>query len=662
MTRPRDFAAIGMAVLAFGAVCRRHASAPPAGPSVGRPVESDDVAARSPAPRGSPRVIWIALDGLDPDWMDRLSGEGAVPNWSRLAAGGRVDRLASFEPILSPIVWTTEATGFGPDIHRVLDFQEVEPATGRKVPISGLSRAVPAIWNLASAAGKTVGVAGWWATHPAEVVRGFMISDRAFPLLFDAPASGAAYPPVLDEKVRTVVARDGKIAVADLRPYLRLSDDEIGRGLASAEGMAEPVFALGRILSSTRVGQRLARELYDRERPELMTVYFEGTDEIGHVFAAEASPPRSCVPAEKAAAFGQTAAAYYRTIDAILGQWMRRAREDGATLLVTSDHGFRWGDDRPCARSSNESSTAASWHRKDGVLAVWGSRVAPGRDLEHPTVFDVTPTVLALLELPADVRMKGRPLSAAFPALPPRPATRQIEAISVDRVAAAPPSASAAGEDAKKLVALGYLSARDVADLPSARGGERGRPGMTEGAWNNLGVYERETAGDLVEAEKAFRKALALRADYHSPIFNLALIDRARHRDAAARDGLFRALAAGHPDPSGAILAWASEYRSARDPAAETALLRRARETYPADERLARALADALFRRQDCAGARSAIEAFSDSTRQSETLNAMGLYETCLGHPDAARVLFQRSLAIKPGQPGAIEALRVLGK
>ena len=47
-----------------------------------------------------------------------------------------------------------------------------DPATGQKVPISGASRAAPAIWNVAAAEGRTVGVVGWWATHPAEEVKG----------------------------------------------------------------------------------------------------------------------------------------------------------------------------------------------------------------------------------------------------------------------------------------------------------------------------------------------------------------------------------------------------------------------------------------------------------------------------------------------------------
>ena len=652
----RSLAALAAAVFGF-ASCRPSEKAPARTPSR-TAVESDDPAARSPSPPGPRRVIWIALDGLDPDWMDRLAREGRVPNWSRIAREGRVAKLASYVPMLSPIVWTTEATGVGPEVHRVLDFQEIDAASGRKAPVSGFSRAVPAVWNLASAAGKTVGVVGWWATHPAEVVRGFLISDRASPILFDAPPSGAAYPPSLDARVRAAAAKDGEVGVADVRPYVNLPDGDIARGLASADGMRDPVFALGRILASTRVNQRLARELYDRERPDFATVYFEGPDEIGHVFAPEAAPAPACVAAADAAKFGAAAARYYGTIDAILGQWMRRAREDGAVLLVTSDHGFKWGDDRPCARSSNEWTTAAFWHRPDGIFAAWGEGVVPGRDREHPTVFDVAPTVLALLGLPADVRMAGHPIREAFGGLPSIPAARSSETLRVERVASAPVSAAEASENAKKLVALGYLSPRDAVDLPGPS--PRGRPAMTEGAWNNLGLYERDTKQDLRAAESDFRRSLAIRPEYSSPMFNLAVLDRSRGRDAEARDWLFRALAAGHADPEGTILDWAGEYRRARKFDAEASVLEKGFPLYPRDERIAVALADSRFRRRDCEGARAALAPFADGAREPATLNTLALAETCLGSPERAKDLFRRSLALKPDQPGVVDALKTL--
>ena len=51
-------------------------------------------------------------------------------------------------------------------------------------------------------------------------------------------------------------------------------------------------------------------------------------------------------------------------------------------------------------------------------------------------------------------------------------------------------SAAEASEYAKKLLALGYLSASEASPL-AAPGGDR--PGMTECAWNNLGLYFRDS-------------------------------------------------------------------------------------------------------------------------------------------------------------------------
>jgi predicted AlkP superfamily phosphohydrolase/phosphomutase len=605
-------------------------------------------------------VIWLGLDGLDPEWMDRLSAEGKVPNWSKLVSEGASAKLSSFMPILSPIVWTTQATGVGPDVHRVLDFQEIDPQSGEKVPISGRSRAVAALWNVASAAGRHVGVVGWWATHPAEsVAGGFFVSDRAAPISFSAGTlSGAAFPPALDAAIGTIASRDGRIEAADLAGYVGMPPSGIAARLASPDGMKDPVFALGRILASTRVYQRIARELYDRDLPDFMTVYFEGTDAIGHVFASYAPPRLPCVSEPDAVRYGNAAIVYYETIDAILGQWMRRAREDGATLLVTSDHGFKWGAERPCERSSSEWSTAAFWHRPDGVIAAWGSGVAPGRDRSHPSVFDVAPTVLALLGLPADPRMPGRPIRSLFPEIANLAPARELET-PTERVTAVPPTAAQVSEDTKKLVSLGYLSPQDAAaPRVPAPGGTT--PGLTEGAWNNLGLYERETRGDLGAAERDFRRSLEIRPGYHSPLFNLAILYRREGEEARARDFLFRAISAGHPDPVGTILSWAGEYRASKQTGPEADLLRRAATAYPDDEPIARALGNALFQRHDCEGARAALAPFSESAREPETLNGLALYETCLGNRDRAVALFRRSLAMKAGQPGVTEALRVL--
>ncbi|HMF09585.1 MAG TPA: alkaline phosphatase family protein, partial [Thermoanaerobaculia bacterium] len=483
--------------LFFGAAlfsCRREASEPersqPAGPAAA--VEDSDVSTRVPRPPSKAHpVVWLGMDALDWELLDRLAGEGKMPNWKRLTSEGYSADLASFAPILSPILWTTAATGVGPDLHRVLDFQEVDPQTGQKAPISGLSRAVPAAWNLASAAGHNIGIVGWWATHPAEEVRGFFVSDRASPILFEGlPLSGVAFPAGLQAGVAQTISREGKVTDEDLARFIDQPAAEIAVARAAGGGMENKAVALARILAATRVSQRIARELYDREHPDLMLLYFEGTDEIGHVFAADTPPRLACVSDADAARYGKTVETYFGVVDRILGQWMRRAQEDGATLVVHSDHGFKWGADRLCGVASGNFATAAFWHRMTGVFAAWGSRVRLSSVRGKATLFDIAPTVLALLGLPADRRMPGRMLTAAFSDVPEPPRADLFRSVEVRRVAAEKMSAAQSGEYARKLLALGYLSPGETRALPPT-GGDR--PGMTEGAWNNLGVYERET-------------------------------------------------------------------------------------------------------------------------------------------------------------------------
>jgi predicted AlkP superfamily phosphohydrolase/phosphomutase/Flp pilus assembly protein TadD len=623
-------------------------------------VESSDVASRATRPpaTGSRRaVIWIGLDGLDFEIVDRLAASGAMPSWKRIAAEGWTARLKSDYPLISPVLWTTAATGRTPDAHRVLDFQEVDPATGRKVPISGLSRAVPAVWNLASAAGRKVGVIGWWATHPAEEVDGFFVTDRVSPLLFEGSAAGAVYPASLQDGVARTAQRESRVAAEDLAPYLDAPASDVERALGSGAGMKDPVVALSRILAATRTTQRVARELYDRTLPDLTAVYFEGTDEVGHVFASFTPPRVACASVSDAdvARYSRVAETYYAAVDRILGQWMRRAEEDGAVLVVSSDHGFKWGDDRPCGFASGEAATAAFWHRPEGVLAAWGRGVERGAPRASASQMDLTPTVLALLDLPATTAMSGAVRVEAFEGLHALPKKKDAASSSpaVRRVAA-PESSKDADEYAKKLLALGYLSASQPQTL-AAPGGDR--PGMTEGAWNNLGTYEMRTRGDAAAARRAFEKALELAPAYPAPMFNLAVLAREGGDFAAAESWLFKAVVAVKADPGPSVTGWAREYEKRGQESAAKSLLARAARDYPDNEAIARERALLLQRAGDCRAAAAALAPFESKTADAQTLNDLALIETCLADRAAVERLLARSLELNPNQPGVAQAL-----
>jgi predicted AlkP superfamily phosphohydrolase/phosphomutase len=625
-------------------------------------VDTQDVAERQRrAPGGRTPVIWLGLDGLDWELLDRLSREGKMPHWQRLTSEGYTARLRSYLPVLSPIIWTTLATGVGPDVHRVLDFQEVDPASGQKVPISGRSRAVPAIWNVASASGVSVGVVGWWGTHPAEEVHGFFVSDHASPILFEGlPRQGLAYPASLSAGVEQIVAREGDVSDQELVRYVDASAEDIARARASGEGLKNPIIALARTIGATRIESRIARELYDRNLPDLMMLYLEGTDVVGHVFASYVPPKLPCTSDGDFARYKNAVDEYYALVDRILGQWMRRAEEDGATLIVNSDHGFKWGEDRSCVRDSLNPSTAGFWHRLDGVFAAWGKRVKRSSTRGDATVFDVEPTVSALLGLPVERRASGSVVKAAFPDLSP-PARKDLSEIPIRRLSAEPLSEKEADEYMQKLRALGYLSGGEPGKLAPS-GGDR--PGMTEGAWNNLGLYfsVNRDRNDFPAAEAAYKKALALRPDYHSPQFNLAMLYRRLGKDGPAIDRLFQSLETGHADPTGTLLEWSGHYASEGRIGPQREVLERAVRKYPQEEMLARPLAILRFQGKDCAGAEAAVAPFAATTRDPDTLNILGLLNTCLGRPNEAIAFFQRSLAVKPDQPGAIRSLDLLQK
>jgi predicted AlkP superfamily phosphohydrolase/phosphomutase len=639
-------------LLTLGCRAERPARAAPA-PSE-PPVELAD-GARHPAPPSRfRRVIWCGLDGADWEYLGSLAAQGKMPNWKQLSAEGFGARLESFVPILSPLIWTTQETGVGPDVHRVLDFQEVDPKTQLLVPISEASRKVPAVWNIASENGRKVGVVGFWATYPAEKVNGFFLSDRIDPANSRPVASGVGYPEILDETVRRVVARDGVVGASDLAAYLTVARSETQAALDRKGGFEDPVTALSGVLASTRVTQRLSRELYDREQPDLMAVYFEGTDTIGHLFGPYAPPRLECVPEALFEKFHLVPETYFRSIDAILGQWMRRAREDHAILLITSDHGFRWGTDRPCDRESTGGATAANWHRSPGVFLAWGDGVSTAPPSRAALEWDVAPTLLALLDLPVDKRMRGAVIPA-LPGLAVRERRDLFSKISVRTVAAQPLDAKDASEYARKLVALGY-----IAGTPERSGSATAlaSAGLTKGAWNNLGVYLRFTAHDERGARAAWEEALRLDPQYHSPLLNIARLQKERGNLAEASRFLLRAIAAGQPDAENIVGRWAGEFQATR-PQAALDLLRRAHETYPSSEAYARDYALMLSHSNRCPEALEVARPL-ESSHQPESLNAAAVVEACLDRPDRVRDLLSRSLSINPNQPRVRDAISSL--
>jgi predicted AlkP superfamily phosphohydrolase/phosphomutase len=68
------------------------------------------------------RAIFLGLDGLDPRLTEKYMEEGKLPNLAQLRTNGTYRRLRTTYPALSPVAWSTFATGVNPARHNIFDF------------------------------------------------------------------------------------------------------------------------------------------------------------------------------------------------------------------------------------------------------------------------------------------------------------------------------------------------------------------------------------------------------------------------------------------------------------------------------------------------------------------------------------------------------------
>ncbi|MEZ4389226.1 MAG: alkaline phosphatase family protein [Candidatus Krumholzibacteriia bacterium] len=91
--------------------------------------------------RRSRRVVVLGLDGLDPMLAREFMAAGLLPNLQTLADTGCFHDLGTTLPAVSPVAWSTFATGVDPGGHGIFDFLRRDPAT--HLPELSSTRLVP---------------------------------------------------------------------------------------------------------------------------------------------------------------------------------------------------------------------------------------------------------------------------------------------------------------------------------------------------------------------------------------------------------------------------------------------------------------------------------------------------------------------------------------
>ena len=411
------------------------------------------------------RALVVGLDGATDKVIAPLVARGELPHLARLAREGAHGSVRPGRPILSPRIWTTYATGHPPEEHGIADWVQ-RGDQGQLRLYSNLDRRVPALWNIASAAGREVGVVNWLITQPPDQVNGVMISDHAVPGMTDSrlPMARDIANQQFGSGQAEVVAPEVAVAYAWPTDWVERSEQIRGDDSGALTDVANPFtgpdwqgHAIFDFLRSVyRDDERTvatALEVAEALRPDLLLVYLPGIDRTSHLLwqgiETPAQPANGVTvhPPALRATHRRALLDYYRFTDALLGLLLEGFGPDDF-VLVLSDHGFEASNSAVMMPGIHDSDAA-----RDGVLYARGPGIAPGSRPEVIDDIDVLPTLLAATGLPLADALPGEP--APFVRVRRPPPVASYQDVPVQRVDT--PASEVDETILEKLRTLGYV-------------------------------------------------------------------------------------------------------------------------------------------------------------------------------------------------------------
>ena len=620
------------------------------------------------------RFVLLGLDALDWKLVDDLTARGVMPNLRSLIRRGAQAVHDVPQPLISPVVWTTIATGVPPEAHGVLDFLERDPSGGAPRPVTSASRKAPAIWEMAAAAGRTTATIGWWASFPAAAPPGGAVySDRLTEQLLGLTAQtpGLADPPSAEASARELAVKAQDVTVGMLSPFATVSAGELATMKSRSDAWDEPVGGLVKLVAATRTVESLTDHELGRGT-EIVLSYLEGTDIVGHLFGPFRPPAMRGVDPALVRRFGSVVDRYHGFVDAWIGRIVARLGPED-TLVIVSDHGFAWGDDRPYAPSGTHTATATLWHRPEGVFIAVGPRVRASATRHHLGVLDVGPSLLALAGLPPSAEMPGRVPEWLLAPAGDRPGpVRYASLLAAQRPSATELSPEARQEALAKLRALGYIAGPAAAESTSPTREPTRSPSPPVAPTptfdraearrlNNLAISQA-SAGERGTAEDTFKRAIAADPTYAPAYYSCSTMLRRQMRLEEADTMFWMAVRLGVQEGELAVVRLALDYQARGMPAKGRDVLAEGRRLFPESATVWLNSGVFLGDQGDLKGAiaclRRAVQLAPDNAAAHRNL-AVALLG--LGDKDEARRVLIRVLELDPSDAVARQQLEALG-
>ena len=275
-------------------------------------------------------LLMVGIDGATWDVIDRLD----TPGIDGLEEHGQRWVLRSQQPMLSPIVWTTLATGESPAQHGIHGFntQSTDCRSAR-------------IWDIAAESGRRIGIYKWLVTWPVSEppTGGFMVPGWL-------ASSPDTWPPTLSFiKEIELSARLKRQRVESTRPEWVLALTGIRGGLRFSTLLGAIQWRFVQRFGAPTDQERswrlqLLRVQMDRDvfvaslhryRPDLATFTMYATDALGHTHwgLMEDCTQQGCPP------WSDAVPDAYRQADSVLAELVNTVTIDSA-VMVLSDHGF----------------------------------------------------------------------------------------------------------------------------------------------------------------------------------------------------------------------------------------------------------------------------------------------------------------------------------
>ncbi len=338
-----------------------------------------------------------------------------MPTLEELINRGVMGNLATLQPILSPMLWNSVATGKYADKHGIHGFIEPDPINGGARPYMSISRKCKALWNILTQSGLRSNIVGWWASHPAEPINGTVVTNAFGGVRFD-PEYGWRIPPgtIHPAEKGALLARfkvfPSELTQAHILPFVPDAakiDQTIDKRLSS----------FAKILSDAASIHSVATVLMETEPWDFTAVYYDAVDHFSHGFMPYHPPKLDWIKEEDFDLYKGVVRGAYRFHDMMLERLLQLAGPE-TTVILCSDHGFESGSQRPHG-TPREPAGPAVWHRQYGIFVIAGPGIKRDERIYGASLIDIAPTVLTLFGLPVGEDMDGRPLLEVFE-VPPK--------------------------------------------------------------------------------------------------------------------------------------------------------------------------------------------------------------------------------------------------